>query len=185
MTDSSNLELEVLMKKAQNGDSSAYSELFTTITPIIKSYLFKKISDQSAIEDILQEILISIHKASNTYDTERPFLKWMFSIVFFRVNDYLRKYYRNPLKGSLDISTISEFDSIGDVTFEENISEYIDVLMKDLPEKQKTIVTMMKLEGHSAEETGEKLNMSVSAVKVSAHRAYKTMAIKAKQIKEE
>jgi RNA polymerase sigma-70 factor, ECF subfamily len=185
MTESSNVELEHLMKKAQSGDASAYAELFRTITPIIKNYLFKKISDQSYVEDILQEILISIHKASNTYDTERPFLKWMFAIVYFRVNDYLRKYYKNPLKGSVDISTVSEFGIIEDVTFEDNMSEYIDVLMKDLPEKQKAVVTMMKLEGYSAEETAEKLEMSVSAVKVSAHRAYKSMAVKAKQIKEE
>lgn len=56
--------------------------------------------------------------------------------------------------------------------------EYLSKILDSLPEKQKKIVTMMKIEGYTAEDAAKKMNMSVSAVKVAAHRAYKSLALK-------
>jgi RNA polymerase sigma-70 factor (ECF subfamily) len=47
--------------------------------------------------------------------------------------------------------------------------------MRSLPERQHEIVRLMKLDGLSVRETAERLNMSVPAVKVAAHRAYKLL----------
>ena len=47
--------------------------------------------------------------------------------------------------------------------------------MQDLPEKQRKILLLMKGEGLTAAEVALKLNMSISAVKVSAHRSIKKL----------
>ena len=51
----------------------------------------------------------------------------------------------------------------------------IEEAMSSLPEKQRVIVELMKIEGYTAKEVAKKLDMSESAVKVSAHRTYKLL----------
>ena len=175
------------MRRAQQGDRQAYARLFLEITPILRSFVGKKLSRPQDAEDVVQEILISIHKASHTYDTDRPFKTWMFTIARYRLSDHLRSVYSKKDKGT-DVNIDDEVHQLSD---DENVTriyedrEYLSKIMQSLPEKQQKIVTMMKIEGYSAQETALAMGMTESAVKVSAHRAYKALALKAAEILEE
>ena len=43
-----------------------------------------------AVEDVVQEALITVHKARHTYDPARPFGPWFYAIVHSRLIDVLR-----------------------------------------------------------------------------------------------
>lgn len=47
--------------------------------------------------------------------------------------------------------------------------------LAQLPDKQRKIINMMKLDGYSVAETATEMKMSESAVKVAAHRGYRKM----------
>ena len=175
--------LEADMARAQNGDTVAYKRVLNTITPMLRSFASKKLNRSEDIEDVVQEILISIHKASHTYDTNRAFTAWMYAIASHRVSDFLRAHYRKgDERGAVDYDEISYgMADDRDVTNSYEASEYIDKAMDALPEAQKKIITLMKLEGYSVAETADKMNMSESAVKVAAHRAMKLMSKQAEQ----
>jgi RNA polymerase sigma-70 factor (ECF subfamily) len=110
----------------------------------------------------------------------------MFTIARYRLSDHLRNIYSKKDKG-IDI-TIDEVDY--DLSSEENVTktyenqEYLNKIIGTLPLKQRKIVTMMKIEGYSVKETAIAMNMSESAVKVSAHRAYKILSQNAIEIDE-
>ena len=181
------ITLEHLMRLAQQGDKQAYGHVFQEITPILRRFVGKSLNRQEDAEDVVQEILISIHRASHTYDTDRPFKTWMFTIARYRLSDHLRTIYAKSEKG-----TDVDFDDMTyQLTSNENVTksyedrEYLSKIMQSLPAKQRKIVSMMKIEGYSAQEVAQAMNMSESAVKVSAHRAYKILALKAAQIVEE
>lgn len=173
--------LESLMKRAQQGDNKAYGRLFKEITPLLRSFVRKKLQNAHDYEDIVQEILISIHKAGHTYDTDRSFSTWMFTIARYRIADHLRSVYAKIEKGD-EVDIDDELYQISDesnVTEEHENNEYLDSLMKHLSPKQRQIIIMMKIEGHTAQEVADMLGMKESAVKVSAHRAQKILAEKA------
>ncbi|KAA3640480.1 MAG: RNA polymerase subunit sigma-24 [Proteobacteria bacterium] len=178
--------LEHLMALAQQGEQQAYAQVFHKITPILRSFVGKKLNRIEDTEDVVQEILISIHQASHTYDSDRPFKVWMFSIARYRLNDYLRTIYGLRKKG---IEINFEDESYG-ILSKENVTkthedqEYLNKIMRSLPAKQRKIVTMIKINGYSIQETALAMDMSESAVKVSAHRAYKILAQRALEIKE-
>jgi len=171
------------MRLAQQGDSKAYARLFKKITPILRAFVGKNLNNAHDAEDVVQEILISIHKASHTYDTNRPFKAWMFTIARYRLADYLRAVYSKRQKGR-DVNFEDEAYQVShpqNVTEDYENREYVGKLLDALPKKQRKIVTMMKIKGHTAQETAQKLNMNESAVKVSAHRAYKALAQKVEE----
>ena len=171
--------LEELMRLAQQGDKKAYASLFREITPLLQGFVGKRLNNPSDVNDVVQEILLSIHHAGHTYDTDRPFKTWMFTIARYRLNDYLRKLYGKEGRVNVNFDDLAyEISSSENVTKQHEDREYLDKMLDSLPEKQRKIVTMMKIEGYTAEETAKKMKMSVSAVKVSAHRAYKALATK-------
>lgn len=164
--------LEDLMIAAQSGDKKAYRQVFEEITPMIKSFVAKRINKPEDIDEITQEILISVHKTSQTYDSSRPFKTWLFAIIKFRLSDYLRTVYRNAERG-LDSFDEQEFhianDDRGEQDFDDQ--EMLTKMLDALPQKQQDIIKMTKIDGFSIKETAEKMDMSESAVKVAVHRA--------------
>jgi RNA polymerase sigma-70 factor, ECF subfamily len=147
-----------------------YASFLKKITPFLRQMVSRKIP-MSDVEDVVQEILISIHKARHTYDGSRPLMPWITSIAHFRIIDHLRKYYSQMRHETCDISDYEY--SLCDVTEEGGESESIDNLFQHVPEKMQKILTMMHVEGYTAKEIGNHMQMNESAVKVAAHRAVK------------
>ncbi|MGA8863275.1 MAG: sigma-70 family RNA polymerase sigma factor [Gallionella sp.] len=173
MTDNSE-HLETLMKQALSGDQRAYAEILQQTTRMLRPYLAKRLSFTNEADDLLQEILLSIHKARHTYDGNRPYKPWVFAIAKFRLHDYLRMHYADQLHHADDISELEDY--LHENVTESAISfESISVEVAKLPQKQAAILQLMHQEGYTAKEVAEKLGMNESAVKVAAHRAYKIL----------
>ena len=94
------MSLENLMMEAQQGNQKAYAQLLRDITPLIQNFLKGKLSNADDVHDVTQEVLISVHKASKTYDPSRPFKTWLFAITRYRLNDHLRSVYAKRAKGT-------------------------------------------------------------------------------------
>lgn len=169
-----NDSLEEQMHLAIEGDKKAYASVLSEITLILRGYIAKRVSNFDDVEDIVQEILISVHKSHHTYDKSRPFKPWLFAIAKFRLCDYLRKSYRkNEHETELLQENAENFSEI--VTKDSDEYEEMYEAIAKLPEKQRKIIELMKIEGYTAREVSLKLDMSESAVKVSAHRTYKKL----------
>jgi len=166
--------LEALMQQAQEGDQRAYTALLRETARVLRPFLAKRLHDSGETEDLLQEILLSIHKARHTYDGKRPYLPWAFAVARYRLLDHLRAHYADHLRQAEDLSE-AENTSAGDVTESPMTYESIKGAVQQLPEKQMTILQMMHEQGYTAREVAEKTGMKESAVKVAAHRAYKTL----------
>ena len=166
------VNLEELMRQASAGDRLAYAALLRRTSQMLRPFLKRRLSHASEAEDVLQEILISIHKARHTYDGKRPYEPWMYAIARYRLQDYLRTHYRDELREAVEIS---EIDLAQDVTEPALSYESIRGEIEKLPDKQATILQMMHEEGYTSKEVAERIGMKESAVKVAAHRAYKML----------
>jgi RNA polymerase sigma-70 factor (ECF subfamily) len=162
--------LTVLLRSGLGGNHGDYARFLEAITPLLRRVVGGRIA-MSDVEDVVQEILISIHKARHTYDGERPIMPWVTAIARFRISDHLRKYYASMQHQTIDIRGLEEI--LPDVTEDTESSESVIELLKGVPEKQQRILTMMHVEGYTAKEVGKQLDMQESAVKVAAHRALK------------
>lgn len=165
---------EDLMRAANAGDKRAYAALLQATSQLLRPYLAKRLTRAAEVEDVLQEILLSIHKARHTYDGQRPYKPWAYAIAKFRLADYMRAHYSDQLCRA---ANLDDFENIlpADVTNEGISYESIEGEINQLPGKQPAILYMLHHEGHTAKEVAAKMNMTESAVKVAAHRAYKVL----------
>lgn len=168
------VSLEMLMQRALTGDKRAYADLLRDTAQFLRPYLSKRLSAASDVDDLLQEILVSIHKARHTYDGKRPYKPWVFAIAHFRLQDYLRTYYADQLRSATELDDLENTLST-DVTNSDFSYESISGEVNQLPEKQAMIMSLMHEEGYTAKEVAAKIGMKESAVKVAAFRAYKIL----------
>lgn len=162
-------------QQAQAGDQKVYSQLLTDIVPYIRGILAPGLSNPDWIDDITQEVLISVHKSLHTYSPDRAFCPWLRAIISFRRTDFLRRYYSKRGDKKVDIENL-DFQT-EHVTKSEYAGELKDIerALQGLPEDQRIIFQRMKIEGYTAREVAKEMDMSVSAVKVSAHRTAKKL----------
>jgi RNA polymerase sigma-70 factor (ECF subfamily) len=166
--------LRDLMRAALAGDKRAYASALAGTAQLLRPYLSRRLFQKSEVEDVLQEILLSIHKARHTYDGLRPYVPWVFAIARYRLHDHLRAHYADRLRGAAPLEE-AENISAGNVTETGLSYESISEEVRRLPEKQARILHLMHAEGYTAKEVAEKIGMKESAVKVAAHRAYKVL----------
>lgn len=168
------------MRQSLAGDQRAYAILLQKTSRLLRPFLAKRLSFGNEVDDLMQEILVSIHKARHTYDGNRPFKPWVYAIATFRLQDFLRSHYSDHLRHAVDFDELEE-TLPENVTVSELNYESISVEVQKLPEKQATILQLMHQEGYTAKEVAEKMGMNESAVKVAAHRAYKVLRNKLEQ----
>lgn len=171
------LRWQALMKAAQDGDNRAYLKLLAEILPVLRRVVRNRWRSPEGAEDIVQEILISIHTVRHTYDPARPFLPWMVTICSRRIADAARRSSsRSAYESTVD--TMPETFAGDDAKTEQENSddqEAIRVALAELPEGQRQAIELMKIQGLSLEEASAQTGKSVAALKVTVHRAVKAM----------
>jgi RNA polymerase sigma-70 factor, ECF subfamily len=163
--------LEQRMARALAGDKVAYDIVLRSISAHLLKVLSRKVSPAER-DDVVQEILASIHKARHTYDCSRPLMPWVMAIAHYRLQDHWRRYYGRAAGAMVDIDTMENY-LFQDLTKGMDEHEDISRVIKMLPPQQQKILDLMYRQDKSVQEVADELKMSVSAVKVAAHRSYK------------
>ena len=179
-TDPPSDPLGALMRAAQRGDATAYTELLKTITPRIRRIVLREraFAGLAEVDDLVQDVLLSVHAVRATYDAERPFEPWLFAIVRNRLADGARRYARTAAREV-------NWDHDDDVTFgavetNEGTAEIGDAralhaAVRALPEAQREAIELLKLEELSLKEAATVSGTSVGALKVATHRAIRAL----------
>src|SRR5690348_4116946 len=70
-----------LMRAAQAGDGAAYAALLRDCLPLIRSVVAGAGVPATAVDDVVQDVLLTVHRARHTYDPGRPFSPWLRTIA--------------------------------------------------------------------------------------------------------
>ena len=181
MTDSKSAidSLGALMRAAQLGDSASYRELLRAITPRIRDVVRRQrgFAGIAEVEDLVQDVLLSVHAVRATYDPARPFVPWLLAIVRNRLADGARRYARIARRevhvdeGGVTFSEPEANDDIGELGDAAALHEAVCAL----PEGQRQAIELVKLKELSLKEAAEVSGTSVGALKVATHRAMATL----------
>lgn len=158
------------MEAAQGGDEEAYRRLLETVRPIAYRYARRRVDSDTAAEDICQDILLTVHRVRHTFEPSRPFEPWLYAIARSRVIDHLRKVRR--ISASEILTDV--LPEVGQAGAEMTAESALEVLER-IPANQREAFMMLKVEGLSTQEAAERAGVTVSALKVRAHRAYNAL----------
>ena len=164
------------MTSAQQGNEKDYRQLLNELGNAIAAYLRSRFGSFDALEDCVQESLIAIHQARDTYEASRLFRPWLFAIVNHKTIDVLRKRDRYHHAVSEQVNReqellISEEHSQLEREKQSEELEHCGQLLLALPKIHREAIVLTKLHGLSMKEAAQQLAISESAMKVRVHRA--------------
>lgn len=154
------------MRRAQRGNSTAYLALLTEIGAVIEKFLRARFGPVGCLEDLVQECLLAVHGARHTYDPDRPFRPWMFTVVRHRAVDCLR---REPNPARCGDGRPEQVETGTDA---EHVARLLDGqrILDALQPDHREVVLMTKYLGMTTAETADQLHISEHAVKARLRR---------------
>lgn len=173
-----------LMQAAQAGDRDAYRLLLREIAPMLRRIVFGRFPflGREEAEDLVQEILLSVHAVRATYDPARPFLPWLIAIARNRSADMARRYGRKRSQ-EVAVDTYPETfaDDAANTGEGYGDAEALRQAVSALPEGQRVAIELLKLKEMSLKEAATVSGMSIGALKVATHRATRALRIALRQ----
>lgn len=171
------VELRALMVAGLSGDAAAHRTLLDRLSRHLRAYYKNKLMrigrSATEAEDLVQDTLMVIHTRRHTYDPGEPFTPWMHAIARYKLIDHLR--HTKASMTDLPIEDANEVIAQDDHAGAETALD-LNRLLARLPEKMRSAIRYVKLDGLSVAEAAARCGMSESAVKVSVHRGLKAMA---------
>jgi RNA polymerase sigma-70 factor (ECF subfamily) len=158
-----------LMERLQHGDADACRLLLDDIGPAVTRFLRGRVAIDE-VEDVYQEIFMALFQARHTYEVSRPLEPWLFAIARNVAADHSRRRWARASWEELtpDLPERAAGDSPA-------AAPDIEGLLTRLPPAQREAFAMLKLDGMTLEDAAGRAGVSVGALKVRAHRAYKAL----------
>jgi RNA polymerase sigma-70 factor (ECF subfamily) len=167
------------MRAAQRGDRVAYAQLVRKVMPLLQRVLrlrrgFLQSADR---DDLMQDVLLSLHRAMPTYDPQREFVPWLLTIARNKMADQARRYARSRTNEVL-VDDLSEFDAI------ESSQSYVErrgeldaarKAMARLSPLQQRAIELFRVRELTSKEAARVMGTTPGALRVSVHRAINSL----------
>jgi RNA polymerase sigma factor (sigma-70 family) len=166
-----------LMAAAQDGDRAAYEALLRDILPFIRAIAARWHRGGERAEDVVQDILLTLHRVRHTYDPARPFSHWLATLARRRAIDALRRRTRTDRYEVVDEDAYVTFadPAANKELASRDQAAGLKEAISALPDGQREAVELLKLRELSLAEASKATGKSVSALKVNVHRAIRSL----------
>jgi len=160
-------DMETLMTRYQQADSAA-AALVELLSPRLYRFFASPMGSKTDAEDMLQDVWLRIH---HTYRPGEALLPWIYAIARrVRVDDYRKRHRMASRETGIDVRPETSVNRD-----ERSCLPRLEELVAALPESQREVVTMLKVDGLSIEEVARATSSTVGAVKRKVHRAYERL----------
>jgi RNA polymerase sigma-70 factor (ECF subfamily) len=176
MTDAKSEEWSRWMREAIGGDEAAYRSFLYSVTPHLRTIARNRCRNwglpASDAEDIVQDVLVTVHLKRSTWDPTRPIGPWLAAIVRNRAVDLQRR--RGGRRNDVPIDDVIE--TLG-TERDDGTDDLADAerLVDRLKDPARDIVRSISLGGAGVKDVAARLQMTEGAVRVALHRALKTL----------
>jgi RNA polymerase sigma-70 factor (ECF subfamily) len=167
---------DAAMDRYASGDDGAFAEVYDAIAPRIYRHILRITRDASVAEDVVQQTMLQIHRSRGTFVRGAAVLPWAMAIARRLAVDAHRRGRKEALASMADPAEplSPDPDAEAHAVAAETARRIREQLAK-LPQTQRTAFELIKQDGLSVEQAAAVLGVSVSAVKLRAHRAYEAL----------
>ncbi|GJQ64278.1 MAG: RNA polymerase sigma factor [Melioribacteraceae bacterium] len=165
----------ILIQQFIDGDESAFSSLMVRHKDKVRNLVYLTLGDSDFVDDISQDVFISVYKKLGEFRFESKFTTWLYRITVNKCRDYLRKKKVRSIFVSIkdtetELSTGGQPENI-------DIPALVRKGIKRLPEKLRIPLILRDIDGLSYKEIADQLECEVGTVKSRIFRARESLKI--------
>ncbi len=160
-------DLPELISAAQE-NPAAFGRLYDRYVQPIYRYLYSRLGDVHAAEDVTSQTFITAYESLPKYREQGQFSAWLFRIARSKMNDHFRRSRREVgLEAAGEL--LEREDSLGALIRAEELSQ-IRFLIKKLNEEEQDLIRLRYVADLSFAEIADLLGKREDAVKKSVYR---------------
>jgi len=177
---------EEFIKNLRSGNQAAFSLLIDDYQQKVFYTCISFVPNKEDAEDIAQEVFLEVYKSITKFKGNSKLSTWIYKICTNKCLEFIRK--KNAKKRLVFMQRIlgneipldktnffTEFNHPGILLEHKEQSETIYLAINTLPDSQKTVFTLAKLDGKTYQEIAEITGKSMSSVESIMFRAKKNL----------
>lgn len=163
----------ILIRAYIDGDEAAFEKLLLLHKDKVRNLIFLTLGDSEFVDDIIQDVFISVYHKIKEFRFESKFTTWLYRITVNKCRDYLRKKrvrsIFTPIKDSHENIQSSAMRT------DIDIPQLVRKAIERLPEKLRIPLILRDMDGFSYSEIAEKLDCEAGTVKSRIFRARESL----------
>lgn len=179
---------EALLKAHLDGRDGAFRELLERYRVELHRFLTMFMGSASAADDVFQDTWVQVHLSGSTFDQERTFKPWLFTVAANKARDHLRRRKRHamtsidaPMRGTDGqvalADTISRNDeSPSDPMGSHDEAQMVKTVVDGLPAHLREILLLGYFHKMPYQQIAESLGIPLGTVKSRLHAAVAAFA---------
>lgn len=178
-----------LIERILDGDKQAFNILISKYQKRTHALAWKIIGDYHIAQEITQDTFLIVYKKLHTLRNPKQFDGWLY-VITRRLCINWKERKQSNMK-SLELISTEELDEISYRQYElelietntiENQQDSVKNLLSQLPESERTVVTLYYIGEMTPTEISKKLGVSVNTIKARLLRGQKRLQAKGKSI---
>lgn len=168
---------EEIIPKILKGDLKAFDRLVKQYEKLVFHVVYRLASEREDVEDICQEVFIKVYKSLGGFAFQSKLSTWIARIAYLTSINYLKKYRKVTNKNyciNIDNYYFTN-ENPEQLLNKKDISSYVNMLIKQMPEQYKTVLTLYHLNEFSYQEIEEIMGIPEGTVKSHLFRARKLL----------
>jgi RNA polymerase sigma-70 factor (ECF subfamily) len=180
------LQEEIFILELKSGKQSAYSQLIDDYEQKVYATCISFVPNKEDAEDIAQEVFLEVFNSINKFKGNSKLSTWIYRIATNKCLEFIRKkntkkrfaFMQSIMGNEIPMdktSYFTEFNHPGIVLENKERNETLFHAINQLPEIQKVVFTLHKIDGKSYKEISDIIKKSVSSVESLMFRAKKNL----------
>ena len=173
-----------IISRCQQGDREAFRCVVQTHQRMIFSLALKMLCDEEEAKDMVQETFIRVWHSIRSFDSQKTFSTWVYTIASRLCLDRLKRIRRITALPD-DEQALRRFASDGDDLLALENKEWVSIvrtLAEGLSSKQRLVFTLCQLEGLPSNEVEQITGLDAKQVKSNLYVARQTIRKRLKDL---
>ena len=165
---------DLIVAGVNQKDKGIWRDFYNRYYAALCSYVEKILFLTDAVEDLVQEVFISVWEGKRTFSDSRELTNYLYRACYNNTLLYIRnnQIHDTILSSLAEEESVEDEDMIYALTVKEEIIRQLYYYIEELPSEQRRII-LMRIEGYTWEEIAERLEISINTVKTPKTRSYK------------
>lgn len=180
------VEEQVLVRRAQQGDAQIFSLLVRKYQRRLKHFLHRFTHDEQTMLDVVQETFLKAYKAMPQFRAGSQFYTWLCCIGMNTAKSMAAVYGREPqmITEIMDedgdetdvLEHLSDYQTPEDLLLNRELIDAVDEAINQLPANLRQPIILSEINGLTYEEIAQELGCPVGTVRSRIARARETLS---------
>lgn len=171
------VEEQELLLQLKSGDIHAFEELYHRYKNRLAGKFLQLLKSEALAQDALQDLFAKIWEIRETIDPQQSFPAFLYRIATNLAHSTFRRAsLESSPRTQLKIGYTEAYSHVEEDLFQKERVKIVQDAIAKLPERQRQVFVMHKIEGKTHKEIAEELNISLSAINNHITRANKFLS---------